>query len=246
MGRGLRDAVRERYAAAARSVAGGGSCCGGAGAAEGERLPRAAWRASLGCGDPVSLAGLSPGEVVLDLGSGGELDALRAARRVSPGGRVYGLDMTGEMVELARRNASEAGVHNVEFLQGEIEDIPLPDASVDAVMSNCVINLSTDKERTLAEAARVLRPGGRLAVHDVIFPDGSPPLREGRRRDPELWAGCVAGALRAGEYRRLLAAAGFEEVSVEPVSPFGCGEGLPPLASAFVRARRPAGGRDGS
>lgn len=257
MGRDLRGEVRARYAALARSVAAGGSCCGAPGGAEGcypgmEGLPPEAGLASLGCGNPVGLAGLMPGEVVLDLGSGGGLDVLLAARRVSPGGIVYGLDMTGEMLELARRNA--AGVENVVFLEGEMEDILLPGGRVDVVMSNCAINLSPDKERVLSEAFRVLRPGGRLAIYDVVFPDGSPPLPERLRRDPGLWAGCVSGALRAGEYRRLLAAAGFEEVSVEVTRRFdpggGCcggGDGdIPPVASAAVRARRPPGGRDGA
>ncbi|QYJ15913.1 Arsenite methyltransferase [Rubrobacter xylanophilus DSM 9941] len=252
MGRGLRDEVRLRYSAAARAV-GGSSCCGGVAeahysTAEWGEVPREAGLASLGCGNPVAMAELLPGEVVLDLGSGGGIDVLLSARRVSPGGRVYGLDMTDEMLELARRNAAEAGAENVEFLKGEIEDVPLPDASVDVVMSNCVINLSTDKARVFAETFRVLRPGGRLAVYDVVFPDGSPPLPAGLRHDPGLWAGCVAGALEAGEYRRLLAAAGFEGVSVEITHRFAgrgdcCGSsGLPPVASAFIRARKPAGG----
>jgi ubiquinone/menaquinone biosynthesis C-methylase UbiE len=209
--------------------------------------------ASLGCGNPVALAGLSPGEVVLDLGSGGGIDVLLSARRVAPGGKAYGLDMTDEMLELARKNRREAGVENVEFLKGHIEDVPLPDGHVDVVISNCVINLSTDKERVLREAFRVLKPGGRLAVSDVVFLGRKADLPEGVARSVELWAGCVSGALEKAEYERLLSAAGFEDVSVEvtnvydPAAVEGLGteeerEALRrvPAASAFVRARKPA------
>src|SRR5918992_1451324 len=234
MEKDLKQRVRDRYAGAARSVLGeaeaGGSCCGdGAsccGVAEsGERaalevdivcgsyseaerseLPQLAADASLGCGNPVALATLSPGEVVLDLGSGGGIDVLLSARRVSPGGRAYGLDMTDEMLELARENKRKAGVENAEFLKGEIEDVPLPDDHVDVVISNCVINLSTDKPRVIAEAFRVLKPGGRFAVSDVVFLGDKGKLPAEVVRSVELWAGCVSGAMERG--RRRAAAGG--------------------------------------
>ena len=203
------------------------SCCGGAAFAgsvdpitadlyvngETDVLPAAALLASLGCGNPTALARLAPGEVVLDLGSGGGIDVLLSARRVGPTGKAYGLDMTDEMLTLARRNAAEAGVTNVEFLQGRIESIPLPDASVDVIISNCVVNLSDDKRRVLAEAFRVLRPGGRLAVSDVVVRGDVPAAV---RRSMELWVGCVAGALEEGEFRALLTTVGFEGVDIEP------------------------------
>src|SRR4029079_9765848 len=176
-------------------------------------IPAEAMLASLGCGNPTALAELKPGEVVLDLGSGGGIDGLLSAKRVSPGGKAYGLDMTDEMLALARENQKNAGVGNVEFLKGEIENIPLPDASVDVVISNCVINLSADKRKVLAEAFRVLRPGGRFAVSDVVT---RAPLPPSVRHHAEAWAGCVAGALDAPLYRRLLQEAGFEGVEVEP------------------------------
>ncbi|MDP8946170.1 MAG: arsenite methyltransferase [Actinomycetota bacterium] len=243
MDEGLKQRVRDRYAGAARSVLGeaedSGSCCGGGASccgvvesgeraalgvdmccgsySEAERgeLPQLAADASLGCGNPVALATLSPGEVVLDLGSGGGIDVLLSARRVAPGGRAYGLDMTEEMLELARRNQAEAGVENAEFLKGEIEDVPLPDGQVDVVISNCVINLSTEKERVIGEAFRVLKPGGRFAVSDVVFLGEKNELRPGVARNVELWSGCVSGALERGEYEALLSEAGFEEVAVE-------------------------------
>ena len=202
-------------------------------------LPSAAILASLGCGNPTALAELRPGEVVLDLGSGGGIDVLLSARRVGPTGFVYGVDMTDEMLALAERNAADRGVTHVRFLKGEIEHLPLPDASVDVVISNCVINLSVDKAQVLREAFRVLRPGGRLAVSDVVV-QGSLP--DALRRDLELWAGCVAGALEEDTYRRLLRQAGFLDVGVEVTRAYD-DERLASfdgrLVSAFVRARRP-------
>jgi arsenite methyltransferase len=275
VGEDLREKVRERYAGAARAVRdagedGGASCCGSSccgpdaealevdmtggsySEAEKRELPQLAAEASLGCGNPVALAALSPGEVVLDLGSGGGIDVLLSARRVSPGGKAYGLDMTDEMLALARKNQEKAGVENAEFLKGEIEDVPLPDGHVDLVISNCVINLSTDKERVIVEAFRVLKPGGRFAVSDVVFLGKKDGLPAGVARSVELWSGCVSGALEKSEYEELLAAAGFEDVSVEvthtysPESIDGLGdpediEALRevPIASAFVRARKP-------
>jgi ubiquinone/menaquinone biosynthesis C-methylase UbiE len=203
------------------------SCCGGAAfngavdpitsnlyvSGETDELPTAAVLASLGCGNPTALAALHPGEVVLDLGSGGGIDVLLSARRVGPTGKAYGLDMTDDMLALARRNAAEAGVTNVEFLKGQIESIPLPDASVDVIISNCVINLSGDKRRVLREAFRVLKPGGRFAVSDVVV-RGEVPAAV--RRSMELWVGCVAGALEESEFQTLLAEAGFEAIDIEP------------------------------
>ena len=279
MGEDLRRGVRERYAEAALGVQGrgegGASCCGGtdccgasggSGAlevdmacgayspAEKGELPRLAAAASLGCGNPVALATLSPGEVVLDLGSGGGIDVLLSARRVAPGGKAYGLDMTDEMLELARRNKAEAGVENAEFLKGEIEAVPLPDGHVDVVISNCVINLSTEKERVIREAFRVLKPGGRFAVSDVVFLGEKSRLPEEVVRSVELWSGCVSGALERGEYEALLSEAGFRDISVEvahtypPEQVAGLGtEGVEalravPVASASIRARKPEGG----
>jgi SAM-dependent methyltransferase len=269
----LREAVRDHYAAAARRVEAGGpaSCgCGCASAngadldaitadlyaaAETAGLPADAVRASLGCGNPTALARLEPGEVVLDLGSGGGIDVLLSARRVGPTGKAYGVDMTDEMLELARRNQAESGLTNVEFLKGHMEDVPLPDDSVDVVLSNCVVNLSPDKDRVLREAHRVLRPGGRLAISDVVV-EGELPA--GLRKAVELWSGCIAGALEVGDYEARLAAAGFEDVEIELTRVYGpellgpTGEALiasfgidpqrPPgrLASAFVRGRKPA------
>ena len=274
----LRERIRERYAGAARSVvgrAGPASCCGSAGergldsealgvdwtgggysAGELEMLPEAAGAASLGCGNPTALATLSPGEVVLDLGSGGGIDVLLSARRVSPGGKAYGLDMTDEMLELAEKNRAEAGTNNAEFLRGEIEDIPLPDDHVDVVISNCVINLSTDKAAVIGEAYRVLRPGGRFAVSDMVFLGDKSRLPDEVIRSVESWAGCVSGALERDEYERLLHEAGFEDISVEVTHTYdtgqatgsGCcddtvgvtGAAEVPLASAFIRGRKPA------
>jgi arsenite methyltransferase len=232
----LTQVVREKYGEAARRVIEGeaASCCGpvnsccGAAAFNGSvdpitsnlyvsgetaELPAAAVLASLGCGNPTALAELAPGEVVLDLGSGGGIDVILSARRVGPTGKAYGLDMTDDMLALARANAAEAGVTNVEFLRGQIEAIPLPDASVDVIISNCVINLSGDKRQVLAEAFRVLRPGGRFAVSDVVV-RGEVPADV--KRSMELWVGCVAGALEEGEFTRLLAEAGFEGAEIEP------------------------------
>jgi arsenite methyltransferase len=229
----LREQVRERYAEAARSVDRGGcgctddgGCCGNAGCdgedgSFGERLysiqqrqevPDAAALASLGCGNPTAVAELREGEVVLDLGSGGGIDVILSARRVGPTGTAYGLDMTDEMLALAQRNAEEAGVHNVHFLKGVIEDVPLPAGSVDVVISNCVINLSTDKAAVLAEMARVLKPGGRIGITDVVAEDRLTPDERAERGS---YVGCVAGALSQGEYLSGLEAAGFSDVSVE-------------------------------
>jgi SAM-dependent methyltransferase len=233
------EIVREKYGEAARRVlqaaepaatdccGPSNSCCGGAAfngsvdpitsnlyvSGETAELPSAAVLASLGCGNPTALAALHEGETVLDLGSGGGIDVLLSARRVGPTGKAYGLDMTDDMLTLARRNAAEAGVTNVEFLKGQIEHIPLPDASVDVIISNCVINLSGDKRQTLAEAFRVLKPGGRFAVSDVVV-RGEVPTAV--RRSMELWVGCVAGALEEGEFRVLLESVGFTNVDIEP------------------------------
>jgi arsenite methyltransferase len=271
----LRDKVRDRYAGVARAVreGEGASCCGSGGRAldsegpgvdwtggsysEGEKreLPQAALEASLGCGNPVALATLSPGEVVLDLGSGGGIDVLLSARRVASGGKAYGLDMTDEMLELACENKRKAGVENAEFLKGEIEEVPLPDDHVDVVISNCVINLSTDKEKVVREAYRVLRPGGRFAVSDMVFLGEKDKLPDEVIRSVEMWAGCVSGALEKEEYETLLREAGFEDVCVEVTHTYDaatavgsrcCGDaealGEVPLASAFIRARKPVGG----
>ncbi len=265
----LRETVRRRYGQAALQVvqgSGTGSCCGGGsecgdpitgglyGEGETAVLPAQAVTASLGCGNPTALAALREGEVVLDLGSGGGIDVLLSARRVGPTGKAYGLDMTDEMLDLARANAARAGASNVEFLKGHIEEVPLPDASVDVILSNCVINLSGDKARVLGEAFRVLRPGGRFAVSDIVV-KGELPAEV--RRSMELWAGCVAGALEEGEFRGLLAAAGFEAIDVEVTREYSFEEakailgnsGLDAEAlagaisgrvvSAFVRARKP-------
>ncbi len=275
----IREVVREKYGAAARrvlEVADAAACCGpvnaccGGAAFDGavdpitanlyvrgetDELPAAAVLASLGCGNPTALAELRPGEVVLDLGSGGGIDVLLSARRVGPAGKAFGLDMTDEMLALARRNAEAAGAANVEFLQGHIEAIPLPAASVDVIISNCVINLSADKRRVLAEAFRVLKPGGRFAVSDVVLRGAVP---DEVRRDVALWTGCVAGALEEGEFLRLLAEAGFEGASIEPTrvyraedaraflagsvaDPDGAAEAMDGrVMAAFVRATKPA------
>ena len=260
----LGETVREKYAAAARRVRGGerGSCdCDPVSSnlydvAETTGLPDGAVLASLGCGNPAALAELHPGETVLDLGSGGGIDVLLSARRVGPTGKAYGLDMTDEMLALARENQHKAGLPNVEFLKGEIESIPLPDASVDVIISNCVINLSADKRRVLREAFRVLKPGGRFAVSDVVV-RGEVPAAV--RHSMELWVGCIAGALEDHEYQRLLTEAGFTDVGVEPTRIYefadarsllsGAGLDAEVLAravggrvmGAFVRARKPLG-----
>jgi arsenite methyltransferase len=218
----IKDAVREKYGHAARRV--GEGCCGTSigtdpissnlySDQESGALPEAAVAASLGCGNPTALAELKPGETVLDLGSGGGIDVLLSARRVGPAGKAYGLDMTDEMLALARENQRKAGVENVEFLKGEIEAIPLPDNSVDVIVSNCVINLSGDKDAVLREAFRVLKPGGRFAVSDVVTRGAVP---EALRRDVLLWVGCIAGALEEDDYRAKLRAAGFHAVTIEP------------------------------
>jgi arsenite methyltransferase len=284
----LKSLVQKKYGRAAQEVRGGGAaatCCGPApdaaadsggcgccagggdpitadlyGAEETAAVPEEALRASLGCGNPTALAALAPGEVVLDLGSGGGIDVLLSARRVGPAGKAYGLDMTEEMLALARENQRRAGVENVEFLRGEIEAIPLPDAAVDVVISNCVINLSGDKRRVLAEAFRVLKPGGRFAVSDVVVRGALPPAV---RRSMELWVGCVAGALEEWEFKRLLAEVGFEDPEIEPTRIYQLADARDFLASAgldadrlalevegrvmgaFVRARKPWGGAGG-
>src|SRR3989441_9547150 len=263
----IKQSVKQKYGQAALRVLGGdrGDCgdCGCASdpvsrnlydAAETAALPEGAVRASLGCGNPTALAELHAGEVVLDLGSGGGIDVLLSAQRVGPTGRAYGLDMTDEMLALARENQHKAGVANVEFLKGEIERIPLPDASVDVIISNCVINLSADKDRVLAEAFRVLKPGGQLAVSDVVVRGEMPPAI---RKSVELWIGCVAGALEEQEYREKLTKAGFGAIDLEPTRiyrvedarEFLAGAGLDGDAiasevdgkfmSAFVRAQKP-------
>jgi arsenite methyltransferase len=239
----VRDAVRSRYAELAVLASNQqATCCGdgeacfgtaGYSGAELANLPEAAALASLGCGNPTAVAELGEGEVVLDLGSGGGIDVILSARRVGPQGKAYGLDMTEEMLALARRNARDAGAGNAEFLKGQIEAIPLPGASVDVVISNCVINLSTDKAAVLSEVARVLRPGGRLAVSDVI---ADPDLDEATRTDLAAWTGCVAGALTEEAYRRLLAEAGLVDVEVRETHRVHQGAG-----AAIIRARKPAG-----
>jgi arsenite methyltransferase len=271
----VKEAVRQKYSDAARSVATGGrSCCGGSScgssaALDGRSpitanlydpsdtaaLPAEAVLASLGCGNPTALAELAPGETVLDLGSGGGIDVLLSARRVGPTGKAYGLDMTDEMLALARENQRKAGVDNVEFLKGEIERIPLPDESVDVIISNCVINLSADKDQVLREAFRVLKPRGRLAVSDVVTRGEVP---EKLRRDILLWVGCIAGALQDTEYAAKLAAAGFQQIRIEPTRIYRAEDARDFLngkdidvdaiaaevdgkfMSAFVRATKPA------
>lgn len=266
----IKEVVKEKYGKAALRVNSGGSSCCGASASTGlgcdpitadlyddseaQQIPAEALLASLGCGNPTALAQLNQGEVVLDLGSGGGIDVLLSARRVGPTGKAYGLDMTAEMLALANENKRKAGADKVEFLQGEIEHIPLPDSSVDVVISNCVINLSADKDRVLQEAFRVLKPGGRFAVSDVVT-RGEIPAKI--RQSVLLWVGCVAGALQETEYREKLAAAGFERIEIEPTRiyrmedarEFLSGEGLDvdaiapqvdeKIISAFVRAVKP-------
>jgi len=270
MSTGIRDVVREKYGAAAlRVTSGGSSCCGAAAAldaccdpitsnlysdGQAAQVPETAVLASLGCGNPTALAELQAGETVLDLGSGGGIDVLLSAKRVGPSGKAYGLDMTDEMLALAEENKRKAGATNVEFLKGEIENIPLPDNSVDVVISNCVINLAADKDRVLQEAFRVLKPGGRLAVSDVVT---TGPMLAEIRQSVLLWVGCVAGALEETEYRNKLAAAGFENVGVEPTRvyriedarTFLAGQGIDVdliapqvdgrFMSAFIRAVKP-------
>jgi len=225
----IKEVVREKYGQAAlRVTSGGSSCCGASpagaiscdpitsnlyDAAQAQQIPEEAMLASLGCGNPTALAKLNPGETVLDLGSGGGIDVLLSARRVGPNGKAYGLDMTDEMLALANENKRKAGAENVEFLKGEIENIPLPDGAVDVIISNCVINLSSDKDRVLREAFRVLKPGGRFAVSDVMTRgEIAPEIRQ----SVLAWVGCVAGALEENAYRGKLSAAGFEQIEVEP------------------------------
>jgi arsenite methyltransferase len=270
----IKQVVKEKYGQAALRVkSGGSSCCCGATPGIGRgcdpitsnlydhaqeaQVPEEAMLASLGCGNPTALAELKPGEVVLDLGSGGGIDVLLSAKRVGPAGKAYGLDMTDEMLALANENKRKAGTENVEFLKGEIEHIPLPDNSVDVIISNCVINLSADKSQVLREAFRVLKPGGRLAVSDVVTRgEVSPAIRQSIL----LWAGCVAGALEDVEYQQKLAAAGFEQIDIEPTRIYRAQDARDLLRadgidvdaiapeidgkfmSAFVRAVKPARG----
>jgi len=261
----LREQVRSTYAEAALRVnessggCGSGSCCAdtaGDAARFGERLydaeqrgqlPDAAALASLGCGNPTAVADLREGETVLDLGSGGGIDVILSAKRVGPTGLAFGLDMTDEMLALARANQAKTGAENVEFLKGEIENIPLPSEAVDVIISNCVINLSADKDKVLKEAFRVLKPGGRFAVSDVVCRGEIP---EAVRRNMELWVGCIAGALEENEYRRLLANAGFVDINVEPTRVYEfSAAGIDDVVAreisgrvmgAFIRARKPA------
>ncbi len=242
---GIRESVRRRYGELAVAASQGSpSCCAPEqqstfgsslyGTAQLGDVPEAAAAASLGCGNPTMVADLHPGEVVLDLGSGGGIDVILSARRVGPNGTAYGLDMTDEMLELARRNAAEAGVSNVQFLKGEIEDIPLPEASVDVIISNCVINLSPDKAAVIGEAARVLRPDGRLAISDVI---ADPDMDAATKQDMQRWTGCIAGALTGDEYAQLLHDAGFVDVEITDTH-----QVHPHATSAIIRARRPGPG----
>ena len=266
----IKEIVKDRYGAAARRVTSGktSSCCGAApcggdddpitrdlySSAEVSGLPENAVKASLGCGNPTALAQLNPGEIVLDLGSGGGIDVLLSARRVGPTGKAYGLDMTDDMLRLARENQQKSGVVNAEFLKGEMENIPLPANSVDVIISNCVINLSGDKDRVLREAFRVMKPGGRFAISDVVVRGDVP---QEIKRNIELWCGCVAGALKETEYRTKLAEAGFESIEIEPTRVYnvedarsflsGAGINVDEIApqvegrfiSAFVRAIKP-------
>jgi SAM-dependent methyltransferase len=269
MNTNIKEVVKEKYGQAALRVKSGGSSCCGAGpmrgcdpitanlydASQAGQVPEEAMLASLGCGNPTALAELKTGETVLDLGSGGGIDVLLSAKRVGPAGKAYGLDMTDEMLAMAEENKRKAGVANVEFLKGEIEHIPLPDNSVDVVISNCVINLSADKDRVLREAFRVLKPGGRFAVSDVVTRG---PVPAEIRESVLLWVGCVAGALEEGQYRSKLSAAGFEQIEVEPTRIYKLEDAREFLAgqnidvdaiapdvegkfmSAFVRAVKPA------
>jgi arsenite methyltransferase len=265
----LKDVVKKKYGNAALRVNSGNACCDAVPArgsccdpitsnlytaSQADQVPAEAMLASLGCGNPTSLARLSPGEIVLDLGSGGGIDVLLSAKRVGPTGKAYGLDMTDEMLALANENKQKAGVDNAEFLKGEIEQIPLPDNFVDVIISNCVINLSADKDRVLREAFRVLKPGGRLAVSDVVTRG---EIQAEIRQSVLLWVGCIAGALEENEYRGKLANAGFERVEIEPTRvyrvedarEFLAGEGMDVDAlapqvdgkfmSAFIRAVKP-------
>jgi len=268
----IREIVKEKYGEAAKraSTGQGSACCGASPSSaiagcdpitsnlygdEAAVIPATALQASLGCGNPTLLANLQPGEIVLDLGSGGGIDVLLSARRVGPSGKAFGLDMTDEMLALAEENKRKSGLTNVEFLKGEIENIPLPENSVDVIVSNCVINLSGDKDRVLREAFRVLKPGGRLAISDVVVRGEVPPEI---RRSIELWVGCVAGALSENDYRQKLQAAYFESIEIEPTRIYkvddakeflgAAGLDVDSIAaqvenkfiSAFVRAKKPA------
>lgn len=276
-GKDIRESVKEKYGQVAVSASEGKqtSCCGSGATsgccsgtskdaitrdlytgAETQGIPVEALLASMGCANPMALANLSPGEVVLDLGSGGGIDVLLSARRVGPTGKAYGLDMTDEMLALAEKNKAESGITNVEFLKGEIESIPLPDASVDVIISNCVINLSTDKDQVLREASRVLRPGGRFAVADIVL---TRPVSDVAKEHIGLWTGCIAGALEINEYKLKLLQAGFTDAGVEIVKTYGAEDasGLVPdevvdqlgpdgtaelmssFVSAFIRASKP-------
>ena len=268
----IKEVVKEKYGQAAKRVVSGArsACCGTSpvsaidgcdpitsnlyGEGETSVIPETALQASLGCGNPTALAKLQPGEIVLDLGSGGGIDVLLSARRVGPDGKAYGLDMTDEMLSLAEENKRKSGLTNVEFLKGEIENIPLPDNTVDVIVSNCVINLSGDKDRVLREAFRVLRPGGRFAISDVVVRGEVP---DEIRKSMELWVGCIAGALSDAEYQRKLAAAGFESIDIETTRAYSIEDAREFLSSsgmdadsiapqvenkfisAFVRARKP-------
>lgn len=255
----IKEVVKEKYGQAAlRATRGGSACCGSSpssasgcadpitsglyDSAQTGQIPEEALLASLGCGNPTALAKLNPGEVVLDLGSGGGIDVLLSAKRVGPTGKAYGLDMTDEMLALANENKHKAGIDNVEFLRGEIENIPLPDNSVDVIISNCVINLSADKDRVLREAFRVLKPGGRLAVSDVLTRG---EMRPEIRQSVLLWVGCVAGALSEDEYRNKLAAAGFEQIGIEPTRIYRVDDAREFLSAAGVDAEAIAPEVDG-
>ena len=253
----IKETVKEKYGQAAlRARSGGSSCCGASSPSgcadpitsnlydqnQTEQIPEEALLASLGCGNPTALAKLNPGEVVLDLGSGGGIDVLLSARRVGPTGKAYGLDMTDEMLALANENKKKAGARNVEFLRGEIEHIPLPDNTVDVIISNCVINLSADKDAVLREAFRVLKPGGRLAVSDVVTRGEILPEI---RKSVLLWVGCVAGALDEAEYRSKLSTAGFQEVDVEPTRIYKAADAREFLATAGIDAEAIAPEVDG-
>jgi arsenite methyltransferase len=255
--RGLKEVIQQKYGEAAVRATNGQEkegCCGTScgcgdpitsnlyGADETESLPDTAVAASLGCGNPTALIDLKEGEAVLDLGSGGGIDVLLSAKRVGATGKVYGLDMTDEMLALARENARKAGATNVEFLKGEIESIPLPDNSVDVIISNCVINLSSDKARVLREAFRVLKPGGRFAVSDVVVRGEVP---DQVRKSMELWVGCVAGALHEDDYRRFLTDAGFDGIDVEPWRVYQASDAKQFLANAGLDAEAVAGAVDG-
>lgn len=262
-GSALKEQIQATYSAAARAVRenAGASCCGAGQSCCGDTtdqitsglyqleevsdLPETVVQASLGCGNPTALAEIFPGETVLDLGSGGGIDVLLSARRVGPTGKAYGLDMTDEMLALARENQAKAGVTNVEFLKGEIEAIPLPDQSVDLIISNCVINLSGEKDRVLREAFRTLRPGGRFAVSDVVFRGEMSLIPDELSRSAAAWAGCVAGALEERDYIARLEQAGFVDATVTITRVYNTPGMLPPgveLASGFIRARRPEAG----